>query len=248
MDTGLAGKVAIVTGGTGGIGIASARALAAEGARVVLADIDGDALAAAVAELGDGSAAAALVDVTQPADAQRLVDVALERFGRLDVLVASAGVHRNTRLDEVSPEEWDLLLAVNLRGVFLAAQAALRVFVPQGSGRVIALGSMAGQVGGMAASAAYAASKGGVIALTKSIARYCGPHGVTANCINPGIIASPMTAGWSPEQIARLTADTPLRRIGTTDEVAAAVVFLASDGAAFVHGAHIDVNGGLLMD
>ncbi len=248
METGLGGKVAIVTGGTGGIGIACARALVAEGARVVLADIDAAALAASVAELGDDSAVAAVVDVTQPDDAQRLVDVALERFGRLDVLVASAGVHRNTRLDEVSPEEWDLLLAVNLRGVFLTAQAALRVFVPQGGGRVIALGSMAGQVGGMAASAAYAASKGGVIALTKSIARYCGPHGVTANCINPGIIASPMTAGWSPEQLARLTADTPLRRIGTTDEVAAAVVFLASDGAAFVHGAHIDVNGGLLMD
>jgi 3-oxoacyl-[acyl-carrier protein] reductase len=248
MDTGLDGKVAIVTGGSGGIGLASARALVAEGARVVLGDLDADALAMAVTELGDGIAAGAVVDVTRPDDAQRLVDVALETFGRLDVLVASAGVHRETRLDELTPEEWDLLLAVNLRGVFLTAQAALRVMVPQGSGRIIALGSLAGQVGGLAASAAYAASKGGVIALTKSIARYCGPHGITSNCINPGIIDSPMTATWPVETRERLSAETPLRRLGTTEEVAAVVVFLASDAASFVHGAHIDVNGGILMD
>jgi 3-oxoacyl-[acyl-carrier protein] reductase len=137
---------------------------------------------------------------------------------------------------------------VNLRGVYLAAQAALRVLVPQRSGRIITLGSLAGQVGGLAASAAYAASKGGVIALTKSIARYSGPHGVTANCVNPGIIDSPMTAGWSPDDLARLAAGTPLARIGTVDEVAAVVLFLASDRASYVHGAHVDVNGGLLMD
>ena len=122
------------------------------------------------------------------------------------------------------------------------------MLVPQASGRIVTLGSLAGQVGGLAASAAYAASKGGVIALTKSLARYAGPHGITANCINPGIIDSPMTAGWSQEERARLSAGTPLGRLGTTDEVAAAVIFLASDGASFVNGAHIDVNGGLLMD
>jgi 3-oxoacyl-[acyl-carrier protein] reductase len=137
---------------------------------------------------------------------------------------------------------------VNLRGVFLTAQAALRVFVPQRGGRIVTIGSLAGQVGGLAASAAYAASKGGVIALTKSLARYAGPHGVTANCVNPGVIDSPMTAGWSPEDLARLTAGTPLARLGTTEEVAAVVLFLASDAASFVHGAHVDVNGGLLMD
>jgi 3-oxoacyl-[acyl-carrier protein] reductase len=248
METGLAGKVAIVTGGSGGIGFASARALAAEGARVVLGDLNADAVAASAAELGTDVASAVAVDISRPDDAQRLVDTALERFGRLDVLVASAGVHRATRLDELSPEEWDLLLAVNLRGVYLTAQAALRVLVPQRSGRIVTLGSLAGQVGGLASSAAYAASKGGVIALTKSIARYSGPHGVTVNCINPGIIDSPMTAGWSQEDVTRLTAATPLGRLGTIDEVAAAVIFLASDAASFIHGAHIDVNGGLLMD
>jgi 3-oxoacyl-[acyl-carrier protein] reductase len=248
METGLDGKVAIVTGGSGGIGLASARALAAEGARVVLGDIDGAAAAAAAGELGSDVAWAVTADVSQPEGARSLVDAALEQFGRLDVLVASAGIHRATRLDELTVDEWDLLLAVNLRGVFLTAQAALRVFVPQRSGRIITLGSLAGQVGGLAASAAYASSKGGVIALTKSLARYAGAHGVTANCVNPGVIDSPMTAGWPPEDLARLTAGTPLGRIGTVEEVAAAVLFLASDAASFVHGAHIDVNGGLLMD
>jgi 3-oxoacyl-[acyl-carrier protein] reductase len=247
MNTGLDGKVAIVTGGSGGIGFACARAFVAEGARVVIGDL-GEAAAASAAELGADVATSATVDVTQPDDAQRLVDVALERYGRLDVLVASAGIHRGTRLDEVSPQEWDTLLAVNLRGVFLTAQAALRVFVPQRSGRIITLGSLASQTGGLAASAAYAASKGGVVTLTKSLARYAGPHDVTANCVNPGIIDSPMTAGWAPEDLARLTTATPLGRLGTTDEVAAAVIFLASDAASFVHGAHIDVNGGILMD
>jgi 3-oxoacyl-[acyl-carrier protein] reductase len=248
METGLGGKVAILTGGSGGIGLACARALVAEGARVVVGDVNAEAAAAAAAELGADAAVAATADVSRPDGAQHLVDVALERFGRLDVLVASAGVHRDTRLDAVSPEEWDLLLAVNLRGVFLTAQAALRVFVPQRSGRIIALASLASQTGGLAASAAYAASKGGVVTLTKSLARYAGPHDVTANCVNPGIIDSPMTAGWSAEDIARLTANTPLGRLGTTEEVAAAVVFLASDAASFITGVHIDVNGGILMD
>ena len=248
MDTGLDGKVAIVTGGSGGIGFACARALVAEGARVVIGDLNGEAAVASAAELGADVATAAAVDVTQPDDAELLVDLALERYGRLDVLVASAGIHRATRLDELSPEEWDTLLAVNLRGVFLTAQAALRVFVQQRSGRIIALGSLASQTGGLAASAAYAASKGGVATLTKSLARYAGPHNVTANCVQPGIIDSPMTAGWSPEDLARLIGNTPLARIGTPEEVAAAVIFLASDAAAFVTGTHLDVNGGILMD
>jgi 3-oxoacyl-[acyl-carrier protein] reductase len=247
METGLKGKVAVVTGGSGGIGLACARALVAEGARVVLGDMNGEAAEAAAAELGADAAVAVAVDVTRPDDAQRLVDIAIERFGGLDVLVASAGVHRNTPLDKVSPEEWDLLLAVNLRGVFLTSQAALRVFVPQRNGRIVALASLASQTGGLAASAAYAASKGGVVTLTKSLARYAGPHNVTANCVNPGIIDSPMTAGWSAEDIARLTASTPLGRLGTTDEVAAAVVFLASPEAAAINGQALVLDGGGLQ-
>jgi 3-oxoacyl-[acyl-carrier protein] reductase len=119
--------------------------------------------------------------------------------------------------------------------------------VPQRSGRIVTVASLAGQTGGLAAGASYAASKAGVVALTKSIARYAGPFGITANSVNPGVIETPMLAGWNEEAIAGAQAATPLRRLGTPQEVAATIVWLASDGAAFVHGAHVDVNGGLYM-
>ena len=203
---------------------------------------------AAVAAEGLGAEAVGVqADVTKAADAQRLVDEATHRFGRLDVLVAGAGVFDDTPFDELGPDEWDRVLAVNLRGVFLTVQAALRVMIPQRSGRIVTIASLGGQTGGLAASAAYASSKGGVLTLTKSIARYAGPHGVTVNGVVPGIIDSPMTADWPATTKERLVATTPLGRLGTVEEVAAAAVFLASDAASFVTGAHLDVNGGLLM-
>jgi 3-oxoacyl-[acyl-carrier protein] reductase len=134
-----------------------------------------------------------------------------------------------------------------LRGVFLVSQAALAVMIPRRQGRIVNVASLAGQSGGLAAGASYAASKAGVAALTKSIARFAGPHGITANCVNPGIIETPMTAGWPSEVLERTIAQTPLGRIGKPEEVAAIVVALASDVASFVHGAHVDVNGGLFM-
>lgn len=248
VDTGLAGKTAIVTGAAGGIGRACAQALAHEGARVVLADLDGDAVAGAAREIdGDGSAVALAVDVSRPEDAGRLIGEATSRFGSLDVLVASAGTFHATPIDRISPEEWDRVQAVNLRGVFLVAQAALRAMLPQRSGRIVTIGSLAGQAGGLAAGAGYAASKAGVAALTKSIARFAGASGVTANCVNPGIIDTAMTAAWPSEVLERTVAATPLGRLGRPEEVAAIVVMLASEAASFVHGAEIDVNGGLLM-
>jgi len=245
MNTGLAEKVALVTGAASGIGLACARALTAEGARVVLADLDGEAAAAAARELG-GEAFAA--DVTRPEDARHSVEITVERFGALDVLVTCAGIFQGTPLDRITPEEWDRVQAVNLRGTFLVAQAALEVMIPRRSGRIVTIASLAGQVGGLLAGASYAASKAGVIGLTKSLARFAGPHGITVNTVNPGIIDTPMTAGLSQEQRAVLVDRTPLGRVGTAEEVAAVVVFLASDSASFVHGAHVDVNGGVIMD
>jgi 3-oxoacyl-[acyl-carrier protein] reductase len=242
MNTGLDGKVAIVTGAAGGIGLACVHALAAEGVRVVAGDLRLGAL-----ELAAEGVVGVEADVTKADDAQRLVDEALQRFDRLDVLVAAAGVFDNTPFDRLEPERWDAVLAVNLRGVFLTAQAALGAMIPRGSGRIVLIASLGGQTGGLAASAAYASSKGGVITLTKSIARHAGPHGITVNSVAPGIIDSPMTANWPLETKERLVAATPLGRIGTVDEVASAVVFLASDQASFVHGMRLDVNGGLLM-
>ena len=247
METGLEGKTAIVTGAASGIGLACARALAAEGARLVLCDVDGDAVVAAAEEIGADCVGQA-TDVTRPDDVQRLVAEAMGRCGRLDVLVTCAGIFHSTPFDRITPDEWERVQAVNLRGVFLVAQAAVRAMLPQRSGRIVTIASLAGQTGGLAAGAGYAASKAGVVALTKSIARFAGPHGITANCVNPGIIDTPMISSWPSEVLERTVAATSLGRVGRPEEVAAVVVMLASDAASFVHGAHIDVNGGLLMD
>jgi 3-oxoacyl-[acyl-carrier protein] reductase len=247
VETGLEGKTAIVTGAASGIGRACASALAAEGARLVLGDLDGDAAVCAADEIG-ADCVGQTTDVTRPDDVQRLVAEATGRWGRLDVLVTCAGVFHATQFDRITPDEWERVQAVNLRGVFLVAQAAVREMVPQRSGRIVTIASLAAQTGGLAAGAGYAASKAGVVALTKSIARFAGPHGITANCVNPGIIDTPMISGWPSEVLERSVAATSLGRVGRPEEVAAVVVMLASDAASFVHGAHIDVNGGLLMD
>jgi 3-oxoacyl-[acyl-carrier protein] reductase len=245
METGLAGKGAVVTGGASGIGLACVRALVGEGATVVLADLNEEEAAKTADEL---AAHYVHADVSKPEHARRVVEEAVRTAGSLDVLVTCAGAFHSTPLDQIEPDEWDRIQAVNLRGVFLVAQAALAVMIPRGRGRIVTVGSLAGQSGGLAAGASYAASKAGVAALTKSIARFAGPHGITANCVNPGIIDTPMIAAWPREVLERTVAQTPLGRVGKPEEVAAIVVMLASDGAGFVHGAHIDVNGGLFMD
>jgi 3-oxoacyl-[acyl-carrier protein] reductase len=247
MQTGLADKTTVVTGGASGIGRACAAALAQEGAHVVVGDLDADGASRVAAELGSHCLGVE-VDVSDPESCERLVLQATSTFGSLDVLVTCAGIFHSTPFDRITPEEWDRVNTVNLRGTFLACQAAVRVMLEQGHGRIVTIASLAGQVGGLAAGAAYAASKAGVVALTKSIARFAGPSGITANCVNPGIIATPMTDEWPPEVRERNVTATPLGRMGTAEEVASVVVWLASGASSFVHGAHVDVNGGLHMD
>ena len=245
METGLAAKTAVVTGAASGIGLACSRALAAEGATVVLADLDGAGATEAAESIGGHAVQA---DVSRPDEAHRVVAEAVRLSGRLDALVASHGVFQGTPLDGLTSEEWDRVQAVNLRGVFLIAQAALATMVPQRAGRIVTIASVAGQAGGLFAGASYSASKGGVIALTKSIARFAGPHGITANCVCPGVIDTPLTAAWPADVREGFAASTSLGRLGRPEEVAAIVPVLASNAASFVHGARVDVNGGLLMD
>ena len=186
-------------------------------------------------------------DVSTTADAERIVEESVSLTGSLDVLVTSHGVFHSTALTEMTADEWDHIQSVNLRGTFLVCKAALEVMAEHRSGAIITVASLAGQVGGLQAGAGYAASKAGVAALTKSLARWAGPLGIRVNCVNPGFIDTPMTETW-PEDVRKdIIARTPLGRVGAPEEVVAAVVWLASDQASFVHGSHLDVNGGLHM-
>jgi len=241
----LDGKVVLVTGAAGGLGHVLCRAFADEGARVVLADLEPDRVEAAAAEVPGGIAK--VVDVTDAEDMRRLVDSTVAAHGAVDVLVPAAGLYQGTQVDGVEPAAWDRLHAVNVKGTFLSAQAVLRPMTQNRRGSIVTLGSISGQVGGVQSGVAYATSKAAVIGLTKALARFAGPFGVRVNCVNPGYIEAGMSLGMTPADRERTIGATPLRRAGTADEVATAVVWLASDAAAFVTGAQLDVNGGLLM-
>ncbi|HZV72238.1 MAG TPA: SDR family NAD(P)-dependent oxidoreductase [Conexibacter sp.] len=240
MDLGLSGRVAAVTGAASGIGAACAQALADEGCQIVAADLR------APTTLPEGWIAVE-ADVATAAGAQAIVDAALGRFQRLDVLVTCAGIYETRDLAETTAETWDQVLGVNLRGTFLCAQAAIAAMRPRGWGRVVTFTSMAARTGGTLAGPAYVASKAGVLGLTRSLAHAAGPDGITVNCVAPGVIDTPMTAVMGDEAKRTFASSTPLRRNGTPEEVAAVVAMLASESAGFVHGTLVNVDGGLAM-
>jgi 3-oxoacyl-[acyl-carrier protein] reductase len=249
VELGLRGKVVVITGGGGDIGRECARLFAAEGAYVAVSDVNLAAAeaVAAEAERGGVRALALRTDVTDPEDVARLFDQTASRLGPVDVLINNAGIFQSRPLDELTADDWDRVMDVNLKGVFLCSQAALRGMKPRRTGAIVSIASLAGQVGGIHAGANYATSKAGVISLTKSLAKNAGPHGIRVNCVNPGVIDTAMTRPWPPEVREALAAQTPLGRLGRPDEVARVIVFLASDAASFVHGAHVDINGGIHM-
>jgi 3-oxoacyl-[acyl-carrier protein] reductase len=250
VDLGLTGKAVVITGGGGDIGRECAKLFAAAGAKLAISDVKLEAAqaVAAEAERAGASAIALRTDVTDPADVARLFDETVARLGSVDVLVNNAGIFQSKPIDELTADDWDRVMAVNLKGVFLCSQAALRHMKPRRAGAIVSIGSLAGQVGGIHAAANYATSKAGVISLTKSLAKHAGPHGIRVNCVNPGVIDTQMTQPWPAEVRAQLARQTPLGRLGRPDEVARTVVYLASDWSSFVHGAHVDVNGGVHMD
>jgi 3-oxoacyl-[acyl-carrier protein] reductase len=241
----LGGRTAFVTGAGRGIGLAIAQALAADGASVALVDVDAGALQAAVLRIGD-QALAITADVRCLEDVRRAVDLTVERFGGLDILVNNAGICSLTGIQEITEDEWDRMLDINLKGAFFCCQAALPHLRRSGrAGRIVNMASVAGQSGGVTVGVHYSASKAGLIGLSKSLAQMLAADGVTVNCVAPGTIASDMTAGWSEEIQTELVAAIDLGRYGQPEEIAAAVRYLVSDAAAFVTGATLDINGGL---
>ena len=244
----LAGKVAIVTGGTRGIGLAIARLLAEDGASVVVSGRDAARLEAAVKELESLGAPAMAVaaDAAKREDADRLVEATRERFGRLDVLVNNAGITRDQLLVRMKDDDWDQVLDTNLRGVFLMTRAVGKVMMRQKSGRIINIASTAGAMGNPG-QVNYSAAKAGVIGLTKAAGRELAHWNILVNAVAPGLIETDMAASIPAEAREAMLQQVPLKRIGQGREVAEVVRFLAGDGASYITGQTIHVNGGLYV-
>ena len=245
---GLEGKVAVVTGGASGLGQAVARGLAREGACVMLGDIDGPGLERTAAELGD-RARWTRADVARRPDIAALFAATDAAFGPVDILVTCAGIISSAPLAEMTEAEWDRVLAINTRGTFFCIQEAVTRMLPRRRGRIVTIGSdSVARGGGRVATAAYTASKGAVVALTRNVARDLVGTGVVINCLNPGPIDSPMHAPLTAAQRERVTASIPLGWMARPEEIANGVLFLASERAGrFMYGTNLNIDGGTQM-
>ena len=246
----LEGNVAIVTGAGAGLGRCMARELAREGAAVAVWDILLDAARETQREIekSGGQALAQAVDVADGKAVPSCAEEVAKRWGRIDILINNAGICRKEAIETISEAQWDRIMAVNLKGTFLCSRSVIPVMKRQRAGRIINMGSVAGKMGGIAAGAHYAASKAGVMCLTKSLARELAPFNVTVNGIAPGVIETDMTRSLSGGEWDEYLSGIPLGRIGRAQDVARVAVFLASMDAAYLTGEIIDVNGGQFMD
>jgi len=241
----LSGQTALVTGASGGIGGAIARALHGQGAEVTLAGTRAAALAALAEELGE-RVHVTTADLSDPAAADGLVRDAEAAMSRLDILVSNAGITRDGLALRMRDEDWQAVLDVNLTAGFRLIRGALRGMLRRRHGRIICVTSVVG-VTGNAGQANYAASKAALIGMAKSIAAEVATRGITVNCIAPGMVATAMTAKLTDEQHARLAAAIPMGRLGAAEDIAAGAVFLASAEAAYITGQTVHINGGMAM-
>jgi 3-oxoacyl-[acyl-carrier protein] reductase len=241
-------RIAVVTGASRGIGKSISLALAAQGAKIVAADVSLPETEAFVAELKAMGCDAIAVqgNVTNSDDVARIFSVAEEKFGRIDILVNNAGITRDALLLRMKDDDWDAVLNVNLKGAFLCTRAASKIMSKQRYGRIINIASVVGQMGN-AGQANYCASKAGLIGMTKSNARELAKRNVTVNAVAPGFIATAMTDALPEKTKEELMAQIPLGRLGSADDIAHAVLFLAAENSGYITGQVLAVNGGMYM-
>ncbi len=246
MLTSLEGRSAIVTGASKGIGKGIARIFASKGARVLIAARNLVQAEAAASEIGAGASAVA-ADVSNPEDCARMAAAALERHGGIDIVCCNAGVFPAARLGEMSAADWDQVLDINLKGMFLTVNACLPALKSRGKGRIIVTSSITGPITGYPGWSHYAASKAGQLGFVRTAAIELAPHNITVNAVLPGNIFTEGVEALGPEYIARMTSAIPQRRLGSVEDVAYAALFLASDEAGFITGQTIVVDGGQVL-
>lgn len=244
----LDGKTAIVTGAGQGIGRGIALALAREGAKVVVNDISSKIMDVAKEVVNIGSEALAVrADVTNDEETKEMAKTVVERFGRIDILVNNAGIYPSKPLAEMTEEEWDRVITINLKGTFNCTKAVLPKMIEQGSGAIINISSIAGPIVGFINLTHYAASKAGVSGFTRAAALELAQHGIRVNAIAPGVIETPGTKAAGEEALRQMEQSIPLKRIGTPEDVAGLTVFLASEASSYITGQLITVDGGYTL-
>lgn len=243
-------KIALVTGAAQGLGKAISLALASHGVTVVAADINTQAVKALEKQLKDHTPGSTVfgLDVSKIQEVKSFVDSLVSNFGRIDILVNNAGICPRTDFDKIDEEEWDRVLAVNLKSVFFLTQSVMNYMKERRYGRIVNISSAAGKIGGLQVGAHYSASKAAVICLTKTTALQGAKYGILCNAICPGVINTEMTTAISDQMSAGYLDRIPLGRIGTADDVAGAVTFLVSGTGDYITGEILDVNGGFIMD
>ena len=241
----LTGKGALVTGASGGIGKAIAKAVHAQGATVVISGTNKEKLEALAGELGD-RVFVLPCDLRDRAAVAKLGEEAEKALGKVDILVNNAGITHDNLFMRMKDEEWDDVIAVNLTSVFVLTRTILRNMMRRRYGRIVNIASISGVLGNPG-QPNYAASKAGLVGMTKSLAREVSARGITANCIAPGFISTPMTDALTPKQVEAIAAAIPAQKFGKPEDVAAAAVFLASDEAGYITGETMHINGGMVM-
>jgi 3-oxoacyl-[acyl-carrier protein] reductase len=243
-------RAAIITGGARGIGKAIGSAFIREGAKVCLVDVDQGVLEPTKNKIRKNreEILALACDVTKSADVKAAMNQVEKTWGRIDILVNNAGIIRRGTIDTVTEEDWDRVIEVNLKGTFNCCKAVAGIMKQQRYGKIVNVSSIAGKMGDITSAPGYGPSKAGVDALTKTLARQLAPYGINVNAVSPHAIETEMSAQWSEERRREIIASIPLGRLGKPEDVAEAVLFLASDDASFITGEILDVNGGALMD